>query len=265
MARESGSPGVGPPRQATPVVLVGTQALGQDAQMIQLYAESFAPWCEKARWALDHHRVAYRYTEHVPMVGELRLRLAARKLRGVVTVPLLVTGSGVLMDSVAIARAAEGLGGPPEKGPQTLFPEGEAQALAQWNLWSEIVMTSGRALLLGRMLRHPEAREQLPPFVPKGFRPMLQPWPRRAPASWSEKIRHPARGGCAPRLPDPVCASSGAGGACGWAPALAPGREVLLRRHHGGHLPAVPPPGGGWVHAARHRHARGLDAPGARR
>src|SRR5690606_13596911 len=175
MARESGSPGVGPPRQATPVVLVGTQALGQDAQMIQLYAESFAPWCEKARWALDHHRVAYRYTEHVPMVGELRLRLAARKLRGVVTVPLLVTGSGVLMDSVAIARAAEGLGGPPEKGPQTLFPEGEAQALAQWNLWSEIVMTSGRALLLGRMLRHPEAREQLPPFVPKGFRPMLQP------------------------------------------------------------------------------------------
>lgn len=61
--------------------------------MARLYAESFAPWCEKARWALDHHRVPYDYTEHLPMIGELRLRSAARKWSGRVTVPLLVDGS----------------------------------------------------------------------------------------------------------------------------------------------------------------------------
>jgi glutathione S-transferase len=71
-----------------------------------LYAESFFPWCETARWALDHHRVQYRSHEHVPLFGEVALRLVARRPFGRVTVPLLVDGPLVLMDSVAIARSA---------------------------------------------------------------------------------------------------------------------------------------------------------------
>lgn len=136
-----------------------------------LYAESFAPWCEKARWALDHHGVPYRYTEHVPMVGELSLRIAARKMRGLVTVPLLVDGDEVLMDSVAIARHAERQGsGTP------LFPAGREEAIAAWNERSEAVMTSGRAMLLGRLGQSSAAlREQLPPFVPGALRGLLEP------------------------------------------------------------------------------------------
>ena len=72
--------------------------------MRRLYAESFAPWCDKARWALDHHRVAYDYVQHVPLMGELPLRLAARRPLGRVTVPLLVDDGQVLMDSFEIAR-----------------------------------------------------------------------------------------------------------------------------------------------------------------
>lgn len=81
-----------------------------DSRSRVFYAESFAPWCETARWALDHHRLPYRSREHVPLLGELALRLVARRPFGRVTVPLLIDGSLVLMDSVAIARHAESRG-----------------------------------------------------------------------------------------------------------------------------------------------------------
>ena len=139
--------------------------------MTRLYAESFAPWCEKARWALDHHRVPYDYTEHLPMIGELGLRIAARKWSGRVTVPLLVDGGDALMDSVAIARWAErrGAGSP-------LFPAERDDAIAAWNERSEMVMTAGRALLLPRIAASSAAlREQLPPFVPRSLRGALKP------------------------------------------------------------------------------------------
>lgn len=139
--------------------------------MAHLYAESFAPWCEKARWALDHHGVAYAYTEHVPMIGDARLRAAARRPAGLVTVPLLVDGDQVIMSSFDIARHAERIG----KGPP-LFPEDVADAVITWNERSDAVMIAGRAMLLGRMQASRAAlREQLPPFVPRVLRGLLTP------------------------------------------------------------------------------------------
>jgi glutathione S-transferase len=135
--------------------------------MPRLYAESFAPWCEKARWALDHHGVAYTYVEHVPLLGERRLRRAARQTPA--TVPLLVDGDEVIMSSFGIARYAErnGTGAP-------LFPAGHDAAITAWNAHSDAVMTAGRALLLGRMHTSRAAlREQLPGFVPRVLRPAL--------------------------------------------------------------------------------------------
>lgn len=139
--------------------------------MARLYAESFAPWCEKARWALDYHRVPYEYTEHLPMVGEPALRIAARKWSGRVTVPLLVDGDEALMDSVAIARYAE------QRGKAVpLFPTDHEDEIAAWNARSEALMTSGRAMLLPRIADSPAALgEQLPPFVPAALRGALRP------------------------------------------------------------------------------------------
>jgi glutathione S-transferase len=140
-----------------------------DRRVPRLFAESFAPWCEKARWALDHHGVAYRWREHVPLVGEPALRLAARRWRGGVTVPLLVVDGLVLMDSFAIARHAQRVG-----HGVALFPPGHEVEVEQWNARSEALMVAGRALLLLRMLVQPEAlREQLPPSVPPWLRPRL--------------------------------------------------------------------------------------------
>lgn len=61
---------------------------------VQFYAESFSPFCERARWALDHHGISYREVEQVPMLAEITLRIGVRRFRGPVTVPLLVTRGG---------------------------------------------------------------------------------------------------------------------------------------------------------------------------
>ena len=38
--------------------------------MNELYGLSYSPWTEKARWALLHHRILFRYVEHAPMRDE---------------------------------------------------------------------------------------------------------------------------------------------------------------------------------------------------
>lgn len=137
----------------------------------RLYSESFAPWCEKARWALDHHGIRYRNIEHVPLLGELRLRWIARRTRGRATVPLLVTNGTRLNDSLLIAHWAEntGMGSP-------LFPSEWTDNIASWNHRSESLMEAGRALLLPRLLANDAALlEQLPPFIPSIFRPGMKP------------------------------------------------------------------------------------------
>ena len=140
------------------------------ARPVRLYAESFAPWCEKARWALDHHQVTYREIDQLPLVAEVALRVATRRLLRRVTMPLLVDGDVVLMSSFDIARYAESHG-----GGAPLFPAGHESQVAAWNERSEAIMTSGRAMLLPRMRCNPQAlREQVPAFVPGVLGPVAQ-------------------------------------------------------------------------------------------
>lgn len=136
-----------------------------------LYGERFAPWCEKARWAMDHHSLEYRYREHVPLIGEWSLRWVSGRYRGPVSVPLLVDGGEVIMDSYQIAVKADELGAGP-----ALFRMEHADAIQYWNELSEILMQSGRALLLERLAVMPDAlAEQVPGRVPAGLRPLLTP------------------------------------------------------------------------------------------
>ena len=68
-------------------------------------------YCERARWALDRAQVRYRERAHLQLVH----RIAVRRAGGGSTVPVLVTGDGVLSDSAEIvdyadARARPGRG-----------------------------------------------------------------------------------------------------------------------------------------------------------
>lgn len=139
--------------------------------MAVLVALSYSPWSEKARWALDHHRVPYREVEYVPMLGAPLLRVALRDFHGPVTVPVLFYEGGAFRDSYDIARFAEreGAGAP-------LFPSGSEAAVTAWNADSETLMAHGRALSVSSTAKDRDAlAEALPGFLPAVVRPALRP------------------------------------------------------------------------------------------
>lgn len=118
----------------------------------------YSPWSEKARWALEHHGVSHRAIEHLPMVGEPLLRLAARRPLEKVSVPMLVDGPLVLRDSFSIARHAEQIG----RGAR-LFPEGCVDDIRAWNDLSEVLNNALRIRMIDRMaVDDPSLRESVP-------------------------------------------------------------------------------------------------------
>jgi glutathione S-transferase len=94
---------------------------------------------------LLHHRLAFAEQEHVPLIGELALRLRARRRRA--SVPLLVDGGEVVMGSLAIAEHVDARGEQATLIPAAL--RAEVQALHER---LEPVMATGRAQALRAVL-----------------------------------------------------------------------------------------------------------------
>ncbi len=89
-----------------------------------LYTIEYSMWSEMARWALDYRGITYRKKLHLPMLGELPLRIRAGSLSKTATVPLLV-GAGIKKgNSLEIARFAEEAGSGP-----SLFPVAHSDAI----------------------------------------------------------------------------------------------------------------------------------------
>lgn len=131
----------------------------------------YSPWSEKARFALDHHRIPHRRVTYQPMVGELPLRLATRRFRGRVSVPVLLADEGPIFDSMAIARWADAHG-----SGASLFPTELASEIERWNTTSEAALAAGRKLALARSLESPEAqRDGLEGVVPAPLRGVARP------------------------------------------------------------------------------------------
>jgi glutathione S-transferase len=136
-----------------------------------LWGLSISPWTERARWALDHQQIRYRYREHTPMLGEPALRWRARRREGGrATVPLWIDGQRVLADSEAIARLAD------QKGAaDSLFPAEHDDAIRELTREADRVMNQLRALVVAAMLADPEAQaESLPPGIPGPLRGPLR-------------------------------------------------------------------------------------------
>ena len=139
--------------------------------MRTLVAISYSPWSEKARWALDHRGIDYRFENYTPMLGEPGLRLRARKLRGKVSVPVLFDDAKVIFESIAIARHGEALA-----GGRVLFPEGRDAEIAAWSDKSEVALFAGRAVLLKVMARDEKSQlESMPKFIPRALRQAMVP------------------------------------------------------------------------------------------
>lgn len=122
-----------------------------------------SPWSEKARWALDHHRISYRRIEYLTMIGEpilrLRLRGAPGRGAGPATVPVLIDRDRIYADSWTIAHHADAVGaGAP------LFPPDAIDAVREIDQRAERLMNAGRARTAARTLESPRAlQEALPP------------------------------------------------------------------------------------------------------
>jgi len=130
-----------------------------------------SPWSERARWALDHHRIPYRVIEHVPFLHERRLRRLVGNPARRVTVPVLLAGDELFTDSWDIARYADRVG---REAP--LIPPAFEAAVRRWSELAERAMSAARPLTLRRLLESEGAlAEALPPPVPAWARPLL--WP----------------------------------------------------------------------------------------
>jgi glutathione S-transferase len=133
------------------------------ALLIQL---PYSPWSERARWALEHHHVAYRPFEHVPMIYEPALRVVSavltksgERLLKKATVPMLIDDGKIYPDSVSIAERAEQVGsGTP------LIPDGSRAEVLAWADTADRLLDSGRARLMDRLIADDAAlRDALPP------------------------------------------------------------------------------------------------------
>ncbi len=126
--------------------------------MTDLFTIGYSPWSEKARWALDHHRIDYRErNRYLPgfTVPWLRIRFA---LPAALTLPLLIAKSERIFDSKRIAQWADACG----QGSR-LFPPENLGDIEQWNSRCEEVLDSGRALFLQRLVDDAEARALMLP------------------------------------------------------------------------------------------------------
>jgi glutathione S-transferase len=188
----------------------------QAAGVPTLYVASYSPWSERARWALDHHGIAYKQVEHVIMLGEPVLRLRLGRLRGQLSIPVLVHGRGRIFDSVDIARWADAVG----KG-ALLFPAGYEREVDHWVRRATDLMEAGRSLLLPRMLADRAARrEALPQQIPRLLRGLLDPVARMGTRFVQRKYRGLER--------DPAAAERTMRGVLGEARERLSARETML-------------------------------------
>ena len=135
-----------------------------------LYAASYSPWSEKARWALDHAGVSFAEVAYTPLLSEPAFRLKRGSLTGAVSIPTLLGAEGPISDSLRIARWADG------QGDGSLFPEAHLEEIEEWNYRCEAALSAGRILATRRVAgSEPARREALPAPLRGALYPFFAP------------------------------------------------------------------------------------------
>lgn len=117
-----------------------------------LVGESFSPFTQKARWALEYAGVEHGYQEYTPTISEPGLRWRMRQWSGVVSVPVLFAGDQIVRGSWEIARYASQYAADGRLGDFT--------QVATWNDLSERALEEGRTRVVRSVLRDPQALEE---------------------------------------------------------------------------------------------------------
>jgi glutathione S-transferase len=142
--------------------------MSQARRLIQLH---YSPWSERARWALDHHGIAYDTVEHIPFLGERRLRRIVGNKPARATVPVLIAGGDVLTDSWDIALYAEQSG-----SGSKLIPETQLADIRTWTELADQASAQGRALVVSALLASEAALDEGLPFpLPSWLQTTVRP------------------------------------------------------------------------------------------
>jgi len=137
-------------------------------RLVQLY---YSPWSERARWALDHHGLAYETVEHVPFLGEIRLRRIVGKKAARATVPVLIDGDEVLTESWDIALYADRTGSGTK-----LIPTDLERDVRTWTDLADQASSHGRRLVVSALLASDKALDESLPFpVPSWLHAAMRP------------------------------------------------------------------------------------------
>jgi glutathione S-transferase len=151
----------------------------------RLVVLSYSPWSERARWALDHHRLAYSEIQHHPFLGERRLRRIVGPGPERATVPVLLADGAVVRETWDIAKYADQNGAAAKLIPADL--EGDVRRI---NDVAELALQSGRVLMMAAMLKSGEALDEtVPPQLPRFIRPLLRPGTRLGARWFSRKYK----------------------------------------------------------------------------
>lgn len=125
---------------------------------VTLYRMPYSPWSERARWALDHHRIPYQAKTYTPLLDEAAYRMRTGRLGASVSVPALITPEGTICESLEIARYAERQG-----QSEPLFPPGQDPEIEAWAALGNEATHAARALVVRRTASSRAARaEQIP-------------------------------------------------------------------------------------------------------
>ena len=137
-------------------------------RLVQL---SYSPWSERARWALDHHGIVYQTVEHVPFLGEMRLRRIVGKKAGRATVPVLIDGATVLNESWDIATYADRTG-----SGSKLIPSEREHDIRVWTDLADQASSQGRLLVVSSLLASDAALDESLPFpLPSWLHATMRP------------------------------------------------------------------------------------------
>jgi len=139
--------------------------------MNELIGMYYSPWTERARWALDYHKLPYRYAEYTTLLGEPLLRLRVGKPFGKVSVPLLTTPDGRVNDSFEIARFSDG-----KSNKNPLVPAAHFDEIKGWSESAELALFSARIRATRRIRDSSDAlADRLPGYTPGFLRKALVP------------------------------------------------------------------------------------------
>lgn len=147
-----------------------------------LVGEAFSPWTLKARWALDHCGVGYRYREYTPGISEPWLRWRLGQWRRPVSVPVLLTRERAIQGSWKIAEHAARCAGDARLG--------EFADIQAWDDISERGLAAARTRVVRAVLADGRALDESVPFLPARGRFLLRPVARRVARRLDRKYAH---------------------------------------------------------------------------